>query len=267
MSIKKMTSIMLAICVIVFSFIGCTNKAETASSNKTENKQPSNKTLVVYSGAGLKKPMGEIAKNFQKETGVKVEYIFAGSTQLLSQLETSGKGDVFIVGSKNAYDAAKKKNLVEDCKEVAYHTPAIITKKGNPKNIKTLKDLQKDGVKVILGDEKANAIGKTTQKIIEKNKLDGIKKNVVAKVPTINEVTMHVVDGKADAAIATKDSVYKNDKIDVIEIPEKQNVNQILPISAVKSSKEKEMANKFVEYVSSDKGKTIFEKHGFKPVK
>lgn len=265
MKLKKAFLVVLSICIAVFSFVGCTAKKDSVQ-DKQSNKEESKKSLLVYSGAGLKKPMEEIAKEFEKENAVKIEYIFAGSTQLLSQLETSGKGDVFIVGSKNAYDSAKSKNLVGECKEVAYHTPAIITKKDNPKNIKTLKDLEKEGVKVILGDEKANAIGKTTEKIIEKNKLD-LSKNVVAKMATINEITMHIIEGKADAAIATKDSVYNSDKIEVINIPDNQNIDQILPIALVTASKEKDMASKFVEYVSSDKGKAIFEKYGFKPVK
>ena len=261
MKLKKAFLVVLSFCIVMFSFVGCTAK------NDDKQKEETKKSLVVYSGAGLKKPMEEIAKEFEKENGVTIEYIFAGSTQLLSQLETSGKGDVFIVGSKNAYDSAKEKNLVDQCKEVAYHTPAIITKKDNPKNIKTLKNLEKEGVKVILGDEKANAIGKTTEKIIEKNKLEGISKNVVAKMATVNEITTHIIEGKADAAIATKDSVYNNDKIEVINIPDDQNVDQILPIATVSGSKEKDIANKFVDYVSSDKGKSVFEKYGFKPVK
>ena len=266
MKIKKMLSVMIAICLVAFGIVGCSNKQDASTDSKQTNTK-SEKTLLVYSGAGLKKPMGQIAKDFEKEKGVKVEYIFAGSMQLLSQLETSGKGDVFIVGSQKAYDAAKKKGLVGDSKKVAYHTPVIVTKKGNPKHIKTLKDLEKPGVKVILGDEKSNAIGQTTQKIIEKNKLQGINKNVVAKVATVNEIVTQIVDGKADAAIATRDSVYNNDKVSIVEIPKDQNVDQILPIGVVEASKEKNLATEFVNYVSSDQGKSVFKKYGFKPVK
>lgn len=259
---KKRLGLIAFIFVIVFSIAGCGQKEEATKDIKAKEE-----TLLVYSGAGLKRPMKKIADQFSKDKGVKIEYVFAGSTQLLGQLQTSGKGDVFIVGSKNAYDSAKKQNLVGECKEVAYHTPAIITKKGNPKEIKTLNDLEKDGVKVILGDPKANAIGKTSEKIIEKNKLDGLEKNVQAKMATVNEVILHVVEGKADAAIGTKDSVYKNENVDVIEIPEDQNVDQILPIATVSASDKKDRADEFVEFVSSDEGKKIFEEFGFKPVK
>lgn len=255
--------------VVSFGFISCSSPKkteDTKTESTTENQEKSQKSLVVYSGAGLKKPMEELAKTFEKENGVKIEYIFAGSTQLLSQLEISGKGDVFIVGSKVAYNSAKEKNLVGESKEVAYHTPTIIVKKGNPKNIKSLEDLQKESIKVILGDEKANAVGQTTVKIIEKNNLTGIAKNVVAKMATVSEMVTHITEGKGDTAIATKDSVFNNDKVDIIEIPKEKNIDQVLPIAPVTASKEKELANKFVDFISSDAGKAVFEKYGFKPV-
>lgn len=264
MKLKKGVGFLVILMIALFAFTSC-KQSEKSVSTTTET--AAQKSLIVYSGAGLKKPMTDLAKEFEKENNIKIEYIFAGSTQLLSQLETSGKGDVFIVGSKVAYESARGKSLVGEAKEVAYHTPAIIVKKGNPKGIKTLKDMEKEGIKVILGDPKANAIGVTTQKIIEKNKLNGINKNMIAQMATVNEIVLHITEGKADAAIATKDSVFGNDKIDIIDIPENENVDQILPIAPVSSSKEKELANKFVDFVSSDKGKSVFEQYGFKPVK
>ena len=267
-SIRKKMALALSVLVIVGAFSGCGNKDTKVQEDKpkVEEKKEEN-TLLVYSGAGLKKPMEEIAKIFEKDNNVKIEYNFAGSTQLLSQLELSKKGDVFIVGSMNTYKSAKEKGLVLDNKTVAYHTPVIAVPKGNPKNIKSLEDMAKGGVKVILGDEKANAVGKTSQEIIEKNKLEGINKNVVAKTATVSEMITPLKEGKGDAAIVTKDSVYGNKDIETIDIPEDKNIDQILPIATIEVSKEKELANKFVDFVASEKGKAIFENYGFKPVK
>lgn len=250
--------------LVCISLLLCMTSLIACSSSKPSFE---GKELTVYSGAGLKKPMGEIGKNFEKAHGVKVNYIYGGSSQLLSQLELSGKGDVFIVGSMNAYESAKKKNLVGECKKVAHHTPVIAVKKGNPKNIKSLDDLTKSGIKVILGDEKANAIGATTQKIIKKNALDAINKNVVAKTATINEIVTHISEGTADVGIVTRDSIFGNNSIDIIEIPKDKNIDQILPISSVLSTSDKELSDLFIDYVASNEGKSIFEKYGFAPVK
>jgi molybdate transport system substrate-binding protein len=51
---------------------------------------------------------------------------------------------------------------------VAYHVQVIAMKKGNPKNITSITDLTRDGVKIALGDVNATAIGKAIAKILER---------------------------------------------------------------------------------------------------
>ena len=116
---------------------------ETKAAELTDDSVKEKEVLQVYSGAGLKKPMDEIAQLFEEQENVMIEFNYAGSGQLLTQLETTGKGDVYIVGSVPNYEAAKSKDLVLDYITVAHHTPAIVTLKGNPKEIKTLEDLGK----------------------------------------------------------------------------------------------------------------------------
>ncbi|MGJ0847101.1 molybdate ABC transporter substrate-binding protein [Tissierella praeacuta] len=274
--LKKIISLFLVLSLMIFTAAcGKTEKTEdtlnaNVSSQEEETNNNENKeevVLLVYSGAGLKKPMTEIAKVFEEENGIKVEYVFAGSTQLLSQIELSGKGDVFIVGSKKAYETSLEKELTYPSKDVAYHNPIIGVPKGNPANITSLEDMAKSGVKVILGDEKANAIGQTSQKLIEKTGLTGINDNVVAKTATVNEILVHLESKNADAAIVTEDAAFGNENIETIAIPEDINIQQIIPIGAIKTSENLEEANLFVDFVSSDMGKEIFEKYGFPSVK
>lgn len=269
---RKILSLLLAL-VMVFSLTACQNKEPKIEDKPVEKEvaeKPEEKegvSLLVYSGAGLKKPMEEIKEVFEEETGNKIEYVFAGSTQLLSQLELTGKGDVFIVGAIKAYEAAQEKDLVGEYKTVAYHNPIIGVAKGNPLGIESLEDLAKPGLKVILGDEEANAIGKTSQKILEKNSLEKINDNVVAKTATVNELIVHLSSGDADAAIITEDSAFGNEDIDTIAIPDDVNIPQILPIGSLKMTENKDEAQAFVDFVSSNRGKAIFEKYGFPPVK
>lgn len=274
-SFKKFILLSLILTLMVFN-VACGDTNEEVDNNSSNNEVESNVpedekaediVLLVYSGAGLKKPMTEIAEAFEEEKGIKVEYVFAGSTQLLSQIELTGKGDAFIVGSIKAYEAAEEKELTYPHKEVAYHNPIIGVPKGNPANINSLEDLAKPGVKVILGDENANAIGATSQKLIEKTGLVGINDNVVAKTATVNELLVHLKAKDADAAIVTEDAAFGNEDIETIAIPADINIQQIIPIGALKSSENLDEANLFVDFVSSDKGKEIFEKYGFPSVK
>jgi molybdate transport system substrate-binding protein len=55
-------------------------------------------------------------------------------------------------------------------------------------------------------------------------------------------------------------------EIQMIEIPKEKNMIKTIPISCLKNSKQKEEAQKFIDFVISKEGKAIFKKYGFKPV-
>ena len=73
MKIKKFLSLVLGFVLVSSMFIGCGQKSETTTTKSNEEK----KSLFVYCGAGLNKPMEEIGQSFEKKYGVKIEYTYA----------------------------------------------------------------------------------------------------------------------------------------------------------------------------------------------
>ncbi|PXF50645.1 MAG: hypothetical protein C4B56_08650 [Candidatus Methanophagaceae archaeon] len=70
--------------------------------------------------------------------------------------------------------------------------------------------------------------------------------------------------GTADASIIWKASLAGTEnKTDIIEIPKEQNIIKVIPIGTLTFSENKDMAKKFVDFVTSDEGKAVFEKYGF----
>ena len=221
-------------------------------------------SIMVYSGAGMRKPMDEIGIAFQKKYGTKVKYNYAGSQALLSQMELTKAGDAYMPGETMYIEIATKKGLVDYQKLTCYHIPVITVPKGNPANIKGLQDLARPGVKLIFGDPKVAATGKTAKRILEKNGLyDKAWKNVIATVPTMNEVMVQIALGQADASINWWDTVKAVKDIEVVEIAQEQNSIEIIPIGVTTFSKNPGTARKFVDFCASSEGLAIFEKHGF----
>jgi molybdate transport system substrate-binding protein len=255
---KKICIFILVVVFIMSSIVGCSNSS--ASSEEAD-------FLLVYSGAGLRKPMDELGKVFTEKYGVEIQYSYAGSAQNLSQMELSGEGDVYVPGALYYYESAKEKDLVIFEKDVAYHIPVIAVPTGNPANINTLEDFAKPEVKVILGDPKATAIGKISKKMLEKIELfDVVNEKTIALTATVNELVVYLTMKQCDVAIIWEDNILGVDEIEAIEIPEEFNMIKTIPICALKSSTNKEMSKKFIEFVISNEGKEIFEKHGFKTI-
>ncbi|MCG8484114.1 MAG: molybdate ABC transporter substrate-binding protein [Clostridia bacterium] len=258
---KKNFALLILMILIIINVVGCNASEEQAS-----NEGP--QSLMVLSGAGLRKPMDEIGEVFKEKYGIEIQYTYASSAHNLSQIELSQEGDVYLAGSLYYYESAKEKDLVDFKKDVAYHIPIIAVPQGNPKGVKTLSDFTKPGVKVVLGDPKSAAIGKVAKKMIEKEGLtEQIEKNVVATAATVNELVVYITMKQGDATIIWEDNVMNIPEVQMIEIPEEKNMIKTIPVCLIKSSKQKESAQKFIDFVVSDEGKAIYKKHGFKPVK
>lgn len=224
-------------------------------------------SLLVYCGAGLSKPMNEIGELFKEEFGVQIQYSFAGSAQNLSQLQLAGEGDVYMPGALYYYEQAAEKGLTVYEKHVAYHIPVIAVPKGNPANIQGLLDLTREDIEIVLGDEKSAAIGKTCQKIFQINNItEEVNRNVIAKAATVNELVVYIVMNQADAAIIWEDNVKGVKDIEIVRIADEKNDIKTIPICVLEFSQKIDLAIDFVDFVASQKGKGIFEKHGFKAV-
>ncbi|MFA5253648.1 MAG: molybdate ABC transporter substrate-binding protein [Methanoregula sp.] len=256
----------LVVCLLICA--GCTSTSPGSTGTPTPTvtgtaAASQGTSILVYAGAGLKAPLAELGPMFTKKTGIDVQYTWGGAGTLVSQMNLTKKGDVFMPGSTVEFGNAKKQGLVNDSKYVAYHIPVIVVQKGNPKNITSLADFTQSGLKVGLGDANATAIGKASAKMFKVLNIQAaVEKNVVTRTPTVNELTTTVKTGQVDAAVLTLDQ-YDPAKMDKIDIPLDLNVVLITPIGATTFSQNTAAANQFVDYVASDEGKAVFVKHGF----
>lgn len=256
----------LLICALLAA--GCTSSSSagiktTVPPATTIAPVASSESILVHAGAGLKAPLEEIGPAFTQKYGIAVQYNYGGAGTLVSQMNLTRKGDVFMPGSTVEFQTAKDQGLVTTSQLVAYHVPIIVVQKGNPKNITTLADFAQPGLKIALGDANATAIGKAGAKMFKKlNITAAVEKNVVTRTPTINELTVIMNTGQADAALLTLDQVDAA-KMDAIVIPVKDNNVLITPIGTTTFAQNSAAADKFVAYVASDEGKAFFAKHGF----
>ncbi|KNF07921.1 molybdate ABC transporter, periplasmic molybdate-binding protein ModA [Gottschalkia purinilytica] len=272
---KSILSLIILVFILSVLMIGCNSKDSSintqnnikeTNSPKEKDKSSEVNSLLVYCAGGLKKPMEQIGKEFEKKHNIKINYTFGHSGQIISQAEISKKGDALLVATNEDYEKANSKKLVDYKKDLVQHIPAIAVAKGNPANIKELKDLTKPGLKVIYEDE-SSPLGKLTAKLLNKSNIyENVKKNVVATFPTVNELVLHLSENKGDASIIWEDNILQSDKLEVVSIPEEQNLIKLVSISTLVSSINSKEAKKFVDFVSSKEGQDIFKKFHLKPV-
>lgn len=227
--------------------------------------------LTIFVGAASKPPTEEIIKKFEKDTGIKVDVIFGGSGYILSQMKLSKKGDIYFPGSSDYMELAVKENLVypETEKRVVYLVSSINVQKGNPKNIKTLKDLIKPNIKVAIANPEGVCVGAYAIEIIEKNFNEEEKKkfrnNIVNYMESCDKTASIIALKGVDAVIGWEVFQYWNpEQIETIDLKKSEIVRiGYIPIAISKYTKDKNLAKKFIDYVLSDKGKNVFKKYKY----
>ncbi|MEZ7957799.1 MAG: molybdate ABC transporter substrate-binding protein [Rubritalea sp.] len=221
--------------------------------------------LELHVAAGLQKPVEEIARQYEDECGVKIMLNFGGSGQLLAKLEVAG-GDLYLPADASYVDKAREQGMIAESIPVSNLSAGIIIAKGNPQNIKTLQDLTRDDVRVVIAERTAG-VGKFTHTALENaGLLEAVENGIISKVATVNEVALQVDLGASDAGIVWDALIPQFKQSEFVRVPDfDQSPNQIqATISVLISSENKAEALKFARFlVASDKGAKVFRKHGF----
>jgi len=222
--------------------------------------------MLLYCGAGIRPPAAELAEAFGREHNVKIITDYAGSETLLSTIRLVRQGDLYMPGDKHYIEQAATEGMIHSQRSVCYFVPIILVQKGNPKNILGLRDLLEPGVKLGLGDARACAIGRKTRKIFARNNIAWaeVENNLKFQSLTVNELGMQI-QAKALDAVIVWDAIarYYSKYGDEVPIPVEQNVISTIDIGVLKFTKDRELAEKFVEFAASVSGRDIFIKHNY----
>jgi molybdate transport system substrate-binding protein len=220
-------------------------------------------TLMIYCGAGMSKPFQEIADTFQTQTGCEMEVTYANAGQIQTQINTSKEGDLFIAGSGDELQPIKA--AVSTSVDLVKHIPVLAVKAGNPLGIKTLADLAKPDIRVVLGDADSTPIGKIANKALtDAGVLD--KVNIVARTTTAPEIFNALTMDQCDAIIVWKENAT-GDKVQVVDDSEMQKYIKSVPAASLTYSKDADALAAFLKYLSTDDANSVWTKYGYELVK
>ncbi len=236
------------------------------SINSIFNKEENNNNLVFYCAAGLRLPVQEIVENYQNEFQDRINIQFAGSGTLLSNIEASNTGDLYLAADTSYIDIAIDKGFVESTIPTCNLTAGFVVKKNNPLKLKSIDDiLNNPSVRVVLANPEAASIGKFSKKVLtDSDKWKSISARAVVMKPTVNEIANAVKLNSADVGIVWDAVANQYAELEFVPLPEFNEKKKLVTIGLLKSSLNKPAAMKFARYLSSkDKGQMVLKKHGF----
>ena len=217
--------------------------------------------LSVFAASSLTDAFTQLGDQFTAaHPGVKVAFNFAGSNDLVTQLQQGAPADVLATAdAANMEDAG---SLVGTPQAFAGNKLIIAVEPGNPHHITSLADLSRKGLKVVLAAPEVPA-GKYAQEALGKA---GVSVTPVSLEVSVKGVVTKISLGEADAGIVyVTDVDAAKGKIEGVAIPDDLNVVASYPIATVKSGAYPDDASAFMDFVLSDEGQKVLADNGFLP--
>ena len=249
-----------ALTLLVVSGCGSSNNASSSSSASTS--AAGGGKLIVFAAASLKKSFTDIGEQFKTDNpGSDVEFSFAGSSDLVTQLTQGAPADVFASADTRNMDKAAQADLLSGQPvNFASNTLTIVTTPGNPKKIASFADLAKPDVTTVVCAPQVPC-GSATQTV---EKALNVTLNPVSEESQVTDVLGKVTSGQADAGLVyVTDAQGAGDKVTAVAFPESSKAVNIYPIAVLKQSKNPELAQKFVDAVTGEAGQKVLSAAGF----
>jgi len=221
--------------------------------------------LHVFSAGAVAPPIKRCAEKFKAKSGTEFEFTVDKAENLIEEIAETKKGDLLTCGSEFIIDHAQLKGLVlkETRRSLGSRTSAILVQTGNPKKIKSISDLTKEGMQV--GVSVSGCLTGVWDDLATKAKItEQIRKNTVAYADGCGELMSFINKKKVDAILGW--DAFKNlnmQTMDIIELPKDLQVHRSTAIGVIAFSKNKELAEKFIDFLVSTKGKRVYEEYGW----
>jgi molybdate transport system substrate-binding protein len=243
--------------------------ADRAADASRDNRKE--RTLLAYVGAASKPPTEEVAKLFERKTGIRVELVFGGSGYVLTQMKLAKQGDLYLPGSSDYMDRAKRDGDVyaDSEKVIVYLVPAINVQRGNPKNVRTLHDLLRPGLRVAIADPERVCVGAYAVEIVEReftpSQIAAFRRNLVNYAESCEKTATAISLKMADAVIGW--SVFEHwdpKRIETVPLRPSQ-IPRIgyIPIAISRYTKQREIAQRFIDFITGPDGRRVFQKYHY----
>lgn len=243
---------------------GCTTGATTDAARSPEAQAPVE--LTVFAAASLRDVLEDVGADFaaeQAEDGreVHLTWSFAGSADLVAQLEAGAPADVLVTADEATMQRAADQDLLAaDPVVVATNTLTLVTPPGNPGGVMGL-DPSLEGVDLVVCAPQVPC-GRATRELAD---AAGATLTPVSEENSVSDVLGKVTSGQANAGVVYRtDARRAGDAVTTVEIAGAGDVVNRYP-AAVTSTRADAgpVAQEFVDHLTGEIAAGALEDAGF----
>ena len=214
--------------------------------------------ITVYAAASLTEVLPKIDSS--------PRYSFGGSNTLAAQIEHGAPADVFASANTRLPTRLHARRLCSRPIVFTRNTLVIVAPKSNPARIRTVRDLTRPGVKVVVAGPGV-PVGDYTLEALKHAKLSAaVLANVVSRETDVREVLAKVALGEADAGLVySTDAKTVSGRVKLVKVPAWAQPKVQYGICIVSASGNRTDAQAFVNRTVAKAGQAKLIAAGFLP--
>lgn len=219
--------------------------------------------IVLYSGGVNRRAISETLQEFQTREGCEIVTTFQGCGSLVTMMKAGQMPDAYFACDASFLNDVRTE--FDDPVIISRTDMVMLVQAGNPKNIQSLSDLAKEGIRVGMADEQLTALGSLTEKLFrEAGVHDEIIKNRRATTPTADLlVTQLTTVDKLDAVIVYRANCqFVGDKATIVEI-DHPAAHAVQPFAIYQQTKYPQLTQRLLEAIGTTASRARFEQSGF----
>ena len=226
--------------------------------------------LLLYCAAGLRYPMEPIVEQYRQEYGVDVRVQYGGSQSLLSQLEVSRTGDLFLAADDSYLAVAQENGLIAETIPLAVMRPVLVLGPHAQEVPASIASFWNSNGAL------PAAIRRRRHRLGHANMPGGLRPvgqfeqqvtHAGVFKATVNDVANDVKLGSVDAGIVWDATAAQYPELRVVRVPELDGASSKVDIGILESTKNPTAALHFARYVAAcDRGLKQFAASHFEVV-
>ncbi|CAB3774138.1 substrate-binding domain-containing protein [Paraburkholderia humisilvae] len=213
--------------------------------------------------------------------GLLAKQMETGGTVTVGNMTWSVKPDVFLAGLNAVQKQIDAGLLKGPAVPYVTNTLTIMVPKGNPAHIEGLTDLGKPDIRLAMPNPEFEGIARQIKTSLERaggqQLVDNVYGTKVADGTTIlthihhRQTPLWIMQGKVQAGVTWQSEAAFQEQIghpiSHVEIPTADNTTAIYAGAIVKGTPHAEAAQRWLDFIRSKEGLSIFERFGFKSYK
>ena len=248
--------------------------------------------LAIFVGGNYYFAMAPLVAEFEKQhpelkgkvyyetipPGLLAKQIEEGGTITVGNMTWTVHADVYAAGLKRMETEIKSGRVLGPAEPYVTNTLTIMVPKGNPAGIKSLADLARPGVRLVMPNPEFEGIGRQIKAALAKAGGDELVRAVYeTKVKNGETMLTHIhhrqsplwlMQGKADAGVTWQSEAMFQEQagnpITHVDIPDAHNATGIYAAAVVKGAPHAAAAKKWIAFLKSPAALEIFKRYGFK---